>query len=305
VELLLDAEEQQAFEGLALQALESVCDGLEDSHPSDDTGSDSSSPAAGPAEVPLAALMAAVPAAAREAASAWSLAWADYELSDARRQADGAPAVIDGSKAEEAQALGRRLAALAGNEVLPLPFHAAIDEAAAAGSTPVERDGGVAGSPDSSESSPAGCWQAAVAGQRPALRRTEAAAYALASSAAVRFLDLQVAHWQVGEPGRSDGGSGPGSSGDSMAAAAAGMWPPLAQALTPPPRLNTVHDRGVDVQAAEEILEADGRLGCLVDVVELLVALCHRVCCWRAAPGPLFNQPNKNVLPAFSNVAVF
>ena len=68
VALLCDAEEQQQFEALALQALESVRGGLEVSGAS----SGSSSGGEGRAEVPLTALMAAVPAAAQAAAAAYS-----------------------------------------------------------------------------------------------------------------------------------------------------------------------------------------------------------------------------------------
>ena len=69
VALLCDAEEQQQFEALALQALESVCGGLEGSGAS---SSGSGSEGDGGGEVPLTALMAAVPAAAQEAAAAYS-----------------------------------------------------------------------------------------------------------------------------------------------------------------------------------------------------------------------------------------
>lgn len=101
VQLLVDGEEQQVFEGLAMQALESVRGGL--------PGGD----------VPLPTLMAAVPAAARAAAAAYSQSWVEYELSDARQEGgDGQAAIVDGTRPEEAQRMGRRLAAIAGNEVL-------------------------------------------------------------------------------------------------------------------------------------------------------------------------------------------
>ena len=45
-------------------------------------------------------------------------AWWEYELADARLEGGGGEAVIDGARPEEAQRMGRRLAAIAGNEVL-------------------------------------------------------------------------------------------------------------------------------------------------------------------------------------------
>lgn len=66
----------------------------------------------------MLALMEAVPAAARAAAAAYQQAWCEYELADVRQEGGGEAAVIDGGLPEEAQRMGRRLAAIAGNEVL-------------------------------------------------------------------------------------------------------------------------------------------------------------------------------------------
>ena len=236
VELLLDAEEQQQFEGLALQAVESVRGGL-----------DAGGGGAGGGEIPLTALMAAVPSAAREAAAVYCQAWLDYELSEARVEGAEGPAVIDGSRSGDAQVLGRRLAAIAGNEIMELPFFQALSsaaqEAAAGDAAAAAAAAGAAGNDASSGSgSGSGVLQQALATQRAVLRQTEAAAYMLATSAAARC----VARHLVQHP------DGAGSAG----AAAAASAPRSA-----PPALNTASERGIATQAPEEVLEAEGGVG--------------------------------------------
>lgn len=232
VELLIDAEEQQAFEGLALQALESVAGG-----------------GAG-ADVPLSALMSAVPAAARAAAAAYNSAWVDYELSDARQDGGtggtGGVPVLDGSDPREAQKMGRRLASIAGNEVLQLPFYEALLSAAQAAAAPGMADLLASGEDASS------VLQAAVDAQRPVLRQTEAAAWALATSAAARAIGQQLQRLQAsgGSGGDSSGGSGGGPGADTAGAAAATG-----------PCLNTASERGVETQSPAEVLGEGGRSG--------------------------------------------
>lgn len=232
VELLIDSEEQQEFEPLALQALESVQAGLEASGTgSGSTGGGSS------AGIPLAALMTAVPVAARAAAAASSAAWVDYELADAREECatgeeHGLPAVIDGSKPAEAQRMGRRLAAIAGNEVLPMPFFQQLLGAAQAAAAPGIRDV----LPTSTE--PASILQSAVDAQRPVLRQTAAAAYALATSAAAREIERLTG---AGSGGGEGGGGGGVLSAEAAATVAAA-------------RLNTAAERGVEVESVAEVL---------------------------------------------------
>ena len=235
MELLIDSEEQQQYEPLALQALESVQGGLAGSS-SSSSSSGGGSEASGNS-IPLAALMTAVPVAARAAAAASSAAWVDYELADAREESatgeeSGLPAVIDGSKPAEAQRMGRRLAAIAGNEVLPMPFFDNLQSAAQAAAAPGIRDV----IPSTAE--PASVLQAAVDAQRPVLRQTAASAYARASSAAAAAIErLTGAH----------GGSGEGgSSSEQLSSEAAATLAAV--------RLNTAAERGVQVQPAEEVL---------------------------------------------------
>lgn len=243
VELLIDSEEQREFEQLALQALESVQAGLEPGGSGSGSTGGSGKAAAGgstsggsSAGIPLAALMTAVPVAARAAAAASSAAWVDYELADAREECatgeeHGLPAVIDGSKPAEAQRMGRRLAAIAGNEVLPMPFYEQLLGAAQAAAAPGIRDV----LPTSTE--PATILQSAVDAQRPVLRQTAAAAYALATSAAAREIERLTG--SGGGSGDSGGGGG-GLSAEAATVAAA--------------RLNTAAERGVEVESATEVL---------------------------------------------------
>ncbi|PRW20778.1 Meiotic nuclear division 1 [Chlorella sorokiniana] len=249
VELLIDSEEQQQYEPLALQALESVQDGLAGSSSSGGSSSSSSSSEPGgeasssgnaSSSIPLTALMTAVPVAARAAAAASSAAWVDYELADAREESatgeqNGLPAVIDGSKAAEAQRMGRRLAAIAGNEVLPMPFFDQLLSAAQAAAAPGIREV----IPSSTE--PASLLQSAVDAQRAVLRQTAASAYALASSAAAAAIERLTA-------AGSSSSEGGGSSGELREAATA----TVAAA-----RLNTAAERGVEVQPAEDVLGED------------------------------------------------
>ncbi|KAL4451643.1 hypothetical protein ABPG75_007305 [Micractinium tetrahymenae] len=266
VELLLDAEEQQAMEPLALQALESVQGRL--GHSGSDDG-DSSSSSSSSEALSLASLMQAVPAAAQEAAAAYSQCWVDYELSDARPEEDASAGVIDGTRPGDAQVLGRRLAQLGGNEVLALPFFDAVTSAVRADALAAAMDaaaaeepacgGGGAGSSGGSSSSGSGssgaeagsststgsALKAALLAQRPVLRQTDAAAYAQATSAAassiLRQLQLQTS---------SSGGAELGQ------VAAAGR-----AAAGAPPALNTAAERGVELQAPADVLEADALTG--------------------------------------------
>lgn len=235
VELLADTEETQHFEGLAVQALDSVRGGL-----------------AGGGALPLGEAMAAVPAAARGAAAAWAAAWAEYELSDARQELGDSSGVIDGTLPEQAQRMGRRLAAIGGNEVLAAPFWDALANAAQAASAPgmqaLLESGDDAGS----------ILQAALDAQRPVLRQTEASAYAQATSAAAAAVEQQLQ-----QPGGEGGGGGAAA---AQAAAAAG-------------RLNTVAERGLELQPPAEILGDGGRGS---SCCWLLVA-CMAAACWIAS----------------------
>jgi hypothetical protein len=235
VELLLDAEEAQRWEGLALQAADGAARGL--------GGGDGGQPE-------LAALMRAVPAAARQAAAAHSLAWLEYELSEARQSGGGdgggdAPAVIDGSRPGEAQLMGRRLAAIAGNEVMELPFYEPLALAAAAPPPPREAgdDDGQSGGGGASLA-----LQDALAALRPALRRAEAAACTLATSAAAAAVERHLAL----------PGAGPAAGGAPEPPAAGGGGGPQ---LADPARLNSAAERGVPWQGPDDVLEPEGEAG--------------------------------------------
>lgn len=80
---------------------------------------------------------------------------------------------------------------------------------------------------------------AAVDAQRPVLRQAEAGAYAAATAAAAQEVARQLA--QLCD---AAGGASSSSSGEAAAAIAAAALP----------QLNTAAERGVDVQAAEEVL---------------------------------------------------
>ncbi len=257
MELLVDSEEQQQFEPLALQVLESVQGGLVEGS-SSGSGSSSSDPgtqssstgggngngsSSGSGGIPLAALMTAVPVAARAAAAASSSAWVDYELADAREESAtgeerGLPAVIDGSKPAEAQRMGRRLAAIAGNEVLPMPFFDQLQSAAQAAAAPGIRE------VIPSSTDPASLVQSALDAQRPVLRQTAASAYSLATSAAASAIQRLT---------------GSGSSGGGEGDSKGGLLSLEAAATVAAARLNTAAERGVQVEPAEEVLGEGAR----------------------------------------------
>lgn len=226
LELLPDAEEVQEWEGLALQALESVHGGL------------------GDGSVPLTTLMGVLPPVVASAAAAAAAAWAEYELSDARLECgSGYPGVIDGAAPEEAQRMGRRLAALAGNEVLVLPFWDALRSAEQA-----------AGAPGMREILPPGddggsVIREALDGQRPVLRQTAAAAHAVAASAAAAAVEEHLQRLGIGADSSSSEGAAAAAAAAEAAAAAAAH-----------PRLNTVSDRGVALQPPSDVLDS-GRWG--------------------------------------------
>jgi hypothetical protein len=228
VELLLDAEEQQSFEQLAVQALDSVRGGLE-------------------GEVPMSTLMAAVPDAAQAAAAAYGAAWVEYELSDMRAECGEEPRVIDGSRTEQAQLMGRRLAAIAGNEVMQLPFWDALASTAQAAGQPTAGPGALADQGPAAAAGTVRLLEEAAAHLRPRLRRMEAEAQVLATRAAVSRV---AHHLDLRQP----------QEGEEEAA----VPPP------PPPSrpvLNTTSERGIAWQAPDEVLDASGgpavlRCGC-------------------------------------------
>lgn len=198
--------------------------------------------------------------------------------------------LIDGSRGEDAALLGRRLASIAGAEVLELPFFDALaaaergesPEASAGAAQGAAMDAGYGGTAvrepapaaaaerRDSSSKPARVLQAALDGLRPSLRRAEADGYALATSAAARCVDRQLGQLL---PGPS---AGPNSSGRASAEAAA-----AAAAAAAPLVLNTTSDRGLASSSPEEFLEPGiGRGGCITCDAHHPSAMlqCHAAC---------------------------
>ncbi|KAI3437687.1 hypothetical protein D9Q98_000136 [Chlorella vulgaris] len=240
VELLLDAEEQQSFEQLAVQALDSVRGGLE-------------------GEVPMSTLMAAVLDAAQAAAAAYGAAWVEYELSDMRAECGEEPRVIDGSRTEQAQLMGRRLAAIAGNEVMQLPFWDVLASTAQAAGQPTAGPGALADQGPAAAAGTVRLLEEAAAHLRPRLRRMEAEAQVLATRAAVSRV---AHHLDLRQP----------KEGEEEAA----VPPP------PPPSrpvLNTTSERGIAWQAPDEVLDASE---CLSEEPDsLAVTLRLEAAVWR------------------------